>query len=459
MTSASVDLSPSVVQNQKPTRYRWVVMTVIFVAYVVCMADRSNIGALLPFIQDEFTISNFQVGAISSFFFLGYAISQIPAGLIMGRAGTRRMVTIAILAFSAITLAMGFTTTAIGLLLLRLALGLSEGPTPVGMTSTVNAWFPPREKGTATGIYIVSTQFAPIIVPPIVAALAVAAGWRHVFIWFAIPGFLVAILWWFVVRSHPKDSRRVNAAELAHIQDESARVARDDRPMPRIDRFIRYRHVPVLDTNTKVLRSWNVWGDTLAYFFMNNVLYGMLTWIPSYLVAERGYTFIKMGFVASAPAIGGLIGALAGGLVSDRVFRGRRKPTMFLTAGCTAVMMVVVLTVPQNTPLVVGSLVLTGFCLNLGWPMFTAYAMGLGTAKTYPFTISIINSGGNLGGFFAPMIVGALLDASGGSYSVAFSYFVVVLVAAFFLLATLVEPKPHSAAAAPAGPAATQAEA
>lgn len=452
-SSPSMAVSPALNVDQKPTRYRWVVLGMVFVAYVVCMADRSNIGAVLPFIQDEFTISNFQVGAILSFFFLGYAISQIPAGLLMGKVGTRRIVTIAIFAFSAVTFAMGFTTTAIGLLLLRLLLGLSEGPTPVGMTSTVNAWFPPREKGTATGIYIASTQFAPIIVPPIAAALAIAAGWRSVFIWFAIPGFFVAIAWWFIVRSRPSESNRVNAAERALIEDEGGQTVRDERSMGWLDKVIRYREIPVLDSNSKVLRSWNVWGNTLAYFFMNNVLYGMLTWIPSYLVAERGYDFMKMGFVASAPAIGGLIGALAGGVVSDRVFRGRRKPTMFITAGCTAIMMVIVLTVPQNTALVVASLVLTGFFLNLGWPMFTAYPMGLGTTKTYPFIISIVNSGGNLGGFFAPMIVGMLLDNSGGNYTIAFSYFVVVLVIAFVLLFSLIEPKRHRQVTAAPQPA------
>lgn len=449
MTSLSTSLTPGLTQ-QKPTRYRWVVLSLVFLAYVVCMADRSNIGAVLPFIKDEFTISNFQVGAISSFFFLGYALSQIPAGLLMGRIGTRRVVTVAIIAFSLVTFAMGFTTTAIGLLLLRFALGVAEGPSPVGMTSTINAWFPAREKGTATGVYIASTQFAPIIVPPLAAAIALAAGWRSVFIWFAIPGLVVAVIWWLLVRSHPADSPRVNPAELAHIQQSTAERAREQRSLGWVDRVIRYRDVPVLDTNRKVLRSWNVWGNTLAYFFMNNVLYGMLTWIPSYLVAERGYSFISMGFVASAPAIGGLVGALCGGVVSDRVFHGRRKPTMFLTAGCTAIMMVVVLTVAQNTALVVGSLVLTGFFLNVGWPMFTAYAMGLGTTKTYPFTISIINSGGNLGGFFAPMIVGGLLDAT-GSYTVAFSYFVVVLVVAFLLLLSLIEPKPRPVVAPAAG--------
>ncbi|MDK9661974.1 MFS transporter [Propionibacterium freudenreichii] len=430
----------------RPTHFRWVVLATIFVTYVVCMADRSNVGAILPMIKGEFSISNFQSGAISSFFFLGYAISQIPAGLLMTKKGTRGIVSLAVLVFSIITFLMGFTTSAIALLVLRLLLGIMEGPTPVGMTSTINAWFPAKEKGTATGIYIASTQFAPIIVPPIAVALAAAAGWRSVFHWFAVPGVIMAVVFFFVVRSHPRQSKRVNAAELNHItsSDDGKRDHGGFGTMPLIDKIVRVRDADPLDTNAKVLRSWNIWGNTLAYFFMNNVLYGMLTWIPSYLVAARGYSFIKMGFVASAPSIGGLVGALIGGVVSDRVFHGRRKPTMLITALMTAVMLVVVLVVSQNTVLVMGSLILTGFFLNIGWPSFTSYAMNLATDKTYPFAISIINSGGNLGGFFAPMIVGGLLDAFGGNYTVAFSYFVVVLLLGLGLILTLIEARPRT---------------
>lgn len=431
----------------KPTGYRWVVMATIFVGYVICMADRSNIGAVLPFVKKEFEINNFTSGAISSFFFLGYAISQIPAGLLIGKKGTRMIVSMAILAFSIVTFLMGFTTTAIMLLVLRLLLGLAEGPTPVGMTSTVNAWFPPREKGTATGLYIASTQFAPIIVPSIVFAIVAATGWRSVFIWFSIPGVIMAIVWYLVVRNRPEESTRVNQAEVAHIYDKTVDATRTEfTSMGWLDKLIRLRDVEKLETNGAVMKSWNVWGDTLAYFFMNNVNYGLLTWVPLYLVQARHFDFTSTGFIAAAPAVGGLVGALVGGYVSDKVFQGRRKPTMLLTAFFAAVMLVAVINAPQNTTLIVVSLMLTGFFLNIGWPMFTAYPMGITNTTTYPFAISLINSGGNLGGFFAPMIVGALLDATAGNYSVAFSYFVVVLVLALFVIFTLVEAKPKAEA-------------
>ncbi len=444
-TGATIPVSANL-PTDKPTRYRWVVMATIFVAYVVCMADRANIGAVLPFVKEEFHIDNFTIGAISSFFFLGYAVSQIPAGLLIGKKGTRTIVSLAILAFSIVTFIMGFTATAVMLLALRLLLGLAEGPVPVGMTSTVNAWFPPREKGTATGLYIASTQLAPIIVPAIVIAIAMAQGWRAVFFWFAVPGVIMAGVWWVLVRNRPEQSSRVNAAEVAHIYDKSTDGKKAEfRSMGALDKIIRLKDVEPLDTNGKVLKSWNVWGDTLAYFFMNNVNYGLLTWVPLYLVQARGFDLTGVGFIAAAPATGGLIGALLGGVVSDRLFNGRRKPTMLITAFMAAVMIMVVVNAPNNIPAVVASLMATGFFLNIGWPMFTAYPMGLTNNKTYPFAISIINSGGNLGGFFAPIIVGLLLDATGGNYSVAFSYFAVVLVLAFVVIFTLVEAKPRAA--------------
>lgn len=427
----------------KKTHFRWAIMAVIFIGYVVCMADRSNIGTVLPFVKKEFAINNFELGAISSFFFLGYAISQIPAGLIISKKGTRTIVSIAILAFSVITFLMGHVMSAVMLLALRLLLGLAEGPTPVGMTTTINSWFPRKEKATATGLYIASTQFAPIIAPIAAAMLAVNFGWRSVFLWFALPGVVMAIVWFIVVKSTPEQSSHVSGAELAEIRNDESKSekAAETRSLGLLDKIIRYKPVAVLDTNQKVLKSWGIWGDMLAYFFMNNVLYGMLTWIPSYLTVARHYSIIKMGFVAAAPSVGGLIGAVIGGWVSDKIFLGRRKPTMLLTALATAIMMVVLINTPDNTAAVTVSLLFAGFFLNIGWPCFTAYPMGITSRDTYSFAISIVNSGGNLGGFFAPIIIGALLDAFNNNYNIAFMYFVVVLIIGFVLIMSLKEPK------------------
>src|SRR3954447_16676205 len=209
---------------KKKTGYRWIVLSLIFLVYIVCYADRTNIGVVLPFIKEDFALSNFQAGAISSFFFLGYACSQIPAGFLLGKKGTRGIVSLAVIAFSVITFFLGTVSGAALLILLRLILGLAEGPVPVSMSTTINHWFPAKEKATATGIYIASTQLAPIFVPIIAAAIAMSFGWRYVFYWFAIPGIVIAVIWYLVVRTKPEDSSKVSKAELEYIRQEEVTV-------------------------------------------------------------------------------------------------------------------------------------------------------------------------------------------------------------------------------------------
>jgi sugar phosphate permease len=429
---------------QLKTHFRWVIMGIIFVTYAINYMDRTNIGVVLPFISQEFGLSNFEAGALASTFFLGYAASQIPAGFFFSKFGTRGLVSLSILGFSLFTYLIGTASSPFMIKLYRFLLGVSEGPTPVGCVSTINNWFPAKEKGTATGLYIASTMFAPILVPPLVVWIALEHGWRSVFFWFAIPGLIMAIVWYLFVKSSPEKSEHVSPSELAYIQGADLTTAEKvqttvKKSLGWIDSFIRAKKVAILDSNAQVFRSRNIWGICIAYFLMVSVLYGLLTWIPSYLVKEKGFSFMKMGLVAAAPWIGGFVGSITGGWLSDNVFLKRRKPTMIITTLSTAIMMVVLINIPNDANLVALALFMTGFLINVGWPAFTAYPMGLASNSTYPVAISLVNTGGNLGGFFSPMIAGLLLDKF-TSFTNVFVYFGVAAALAFVILLTIDEP-------------------
>jgi len=432
--------------DTRKTKYRFVVLTMIFLVYAINYADRTNIGAVLPFIINEFHINNFEAGTIASMFFLGYAVSQIPAGFFIAKRGTRGVVSLSIFGFSAFTWLMGTVSSVFGLKLVRLGLGLSEGPSPVGLASTINCWFPPKEKATATGVYIAATMFAPIIVPPLAVWISVTWGWRWVFYSFAIPGIVAAIAWYFLVKTKPSESRFVSESELAEInasQGENNQVRENiviaDK-FTRLDKFIRVRKLTPVDTAKGLFTSKNILGDCLAYFMMVSVLYGLLTWIPLYLVKEKGFDFMSMGLVASMPCIGGFVGAIGGGYISDKLLGRRRKPTMIFTATSTVIMMFIMLNIPASTVAVCVGLFFVGLCLNIGWPAFTAYGMAVSDAKTYPIASSIINSGGNLGGFVSPMVAGILLDKTGSFHSV-FTYFGICAAIGLVVILFLDEPQ------------------
>lgn len=151
----------------KKTSYRWCVLLLIFLLYTVATADRSNVGLAMPFIRQEFQMTNTEAGALMSLFFAGYVLSMIPGGFIMRKLKPRRTLPLFMLLTSACTAFLGFTNSVFGMQATRLGTGLSEGPVAVGMPTTINNWFPAKEKGFATGIFLGASKFGPLIVPPL----------------------------------------------------------------------------------------------------------------------------------------------------------------------------------------------------------------------------------------------------------------------------------------------------
>lgn len=429
----------------KRTKYRWFVLAIIFVSYVCQFADRANIAVIIPGLRKEFTMTNLEAGLLMSFFFLGYVLTQIPSSLLYRKYGTRWMVPLSILGFSGFTYLIGTVNSIAAIKWLRLGLGMAEGPSPIGVTTTINNWFPPKEKATAIGFgYVGPTMLAPVIVPPLCVWIMVNFGWRHVFYWFAIPGFIVALSWYLLVKNKPEESPFCSAAEVAHIRDTeelpAAAAITEKRSPGRFDAFLRVKPMKLLDTSRSVFVSKNIWGVAFGYMLLIIANNGMLTWIPSYLVSEKHYSFIRMGFMSALPWVGGFLGATVGGWLSDKVFAKRRKPTMLITTLSTAILMIVLVNAPEDTFLVGLILFTIGFFLHLGYPGFTAYTMGIADQKTYPTAIALVNSVGNLGGFFSPIIAGIILDTF-KVYSAAFAFFGLAALLAFGCIFALNEPE------------------
>lgn len=438
----------NIMQNslQKKTRFRWVVMAIIFITYMIAGADRANISVVIPYFQKEFELSNTDIGAMASLFYLGYALIQIPSGFIYSKFGTRKIFTFSMIVTSVATFFMGTATSALQLKIGRLLLGVAEGPLPVGIITTINRWFPGKEKGTATGIYMSAIKFAPAIVPPLCAFIILHFGWREVFYVFAIPGILFSLVWFWLVRDTPEESPHCSKEEIDYIRSEElstpdvkSKGTKKKYSMKWLDKIIRTKKVDSLDTTKKVFLSWNIWGCTLGYFFMVGIVYAIMTWIPTYLVDVKKYSIMEMGFVASAPWIGAMLGNLIGGWLSDNFFNKRRKPLMIVTAASTIFSMYALLYAP-NDPIFLGILLLvTGILLNLGYSTFLAYPMGIASKEKLPLAASIVNTGGSLGGAFAPFVVGLILDTF--NWDTVFMFLSACSLMTFILLFTIIEPR------------------
>jgi MFS transporter, ACS family, glucarate transporter len=441
-------------EASRPTRYRWIVLTLIFIAYMIAGADRANIGVVVPFIRKEFALSNTDVGAMASLFYLGYAAFQVPAGLIYEKFGVRVFFTLSFLATAVATLIMGLVTSTVQLKAARAFLGLAEAPINVGVLTIINRWFPPHEKGTAVGVFMASIKFSPAVVPPLCAAIIYYFGWREVFYAFALPGLLIGVAWFFLVQDDPRASRFCNAEEVDYIERSEpkldlARGARVDREAwPVLDRLIRAKSITLLADNRALLRSWDLWGCALGYGFLVGIAYAIMTWVPTYLINVKHFQVFQMGFVASTPWIGAIIGNVVGGYLSDKVFDKRRKPVMIVTAASTIVTMYALIYSPGEPIILASVFTLTGILLNIGYSTFLVYPMGLASKDKVPFAASIVNTVGSLGGAFAPFMVGLILDWS--SWNIVFLFLAACSLATLVIVLTIIEPITVSPARQPA---------
>jgi sugar phosphate permease len=434
--------------GEKKTGFRWFVLTMIFLVYMVAGADRSNIGMVVPFIKKSFKLTNTDIGAMSSFFYLTYAIVQIPAGHLFSKRGIKKIYPISIVLTSVSTLIMGLANTGFTLKIARALLGFTEGPLNIGSLTAINRWFPAKEKGIATGVFMSSIKFAPAIVPPLCAWIIVAFGWRTVFHVFAIPGFFLAVLWLIFVKDNPEDSKFCNQAEVDYIKSNTlgdnkkikseSNASAGESYNGVLDKLIRTKVVKPLATNSQILRSGNIWACAFGYFSLVGITYAIMTWIPTYLVSAKHFSVIKMGFVASAPWIGAVLGNVFGGIISDKVFKSRRKPNMIITAASTVVFMYSLLYAPNNSVVLGILLLMAGVFLNLGYSMFLAYPMGITTKEKTPFAVSIVNTAGSLGGALAPLLVGIILDVF--SWNMVFIFLSGISLLTLVLLLVMIEP-------------------
>lgn len=429
--------------RNKPTHHRWWVAALFFLIYTVAAADRANLGVALPFIRKEFTMTNAQAGALVSLFLIAYAFIQLPSAWLIARFGVRKVFTTSMVLTSIATAMTGLVGSILQLKLCRVLLGIAEGPLPIGVTSTINNWFPSREKGIASGIFLSSIKLGPVITPILGSMIITHWGWKEIFLFFALPGLLLPVLWFCFVKDKPAESGFVNQQELDLINEKqrgnAAAVNNETyKRIPYLDTFIRVRNIKEITTEKAIYSSWNVLGCSFGYCCQLGISSLLLAWIPTYLLTEKNLSVMGMGFVAAAPWVGAVLGNLLGGVLSDKVLGKRRKPGMLISALSTSLMMLCLVAVPASPVICAVLLFMTGLLLSIGFSAYMVYPMSFIAKDKFPVANALVNMGGQLGGAATPFIGGLILDFYG--WNSVFLFMSAISIFTFLVVLTIDEP-------------------
>jgi sugar phosphate permease len=332
------------------------------------------------------------------------------------------------------------------LFMARLLFGLGEaGGFPVA-TRAMATWFRPEDRGRLQGITHAASRFGAAVSPPVAVFLMVEYGWRAVFYVLGVVGLLWAVVFCLYYRDHPKDHRGVNEAELNLITLNGLKVAtaRKERKKIPWGAILKSRHVLAL---------------VFADFCYGYTLWVYLTWLPTYLVQNRHFSILKMGFYASLPLFAGMAGDLVGGWLSDFLYERTRNLKLARCYVMSAAFLgAIIFTLwgayTLNAYTAVCLLSAAMFFLECSNSNLWTTAMDLG-GDNFAGTVSgFMNTGQGVAGMISPIAFGAIIDAT-GSWTIPFFVSTLVLLVGAIAILTInpakgvdVQPEPQKTCAA-----------
>jgi ACS family hexuronate transporter-like MFS transporter len=382
------------------TRFRWFVLTLIFLITTNNYLDRTVFSVLIPIIRDDLHIQTEQYGYIVGAFQFAYAAGFLVAGGLIDRFGTRIGYAVSVLWWSVAACLHALSRSALQLGLWRGLLGFGEAGNFPSAIKAVAEWFPKKDRAFATGIFNAGTNVATMVGPPLFVWMAMRFGWRECFLITGSTGFLLSVVWWAVYRL-PDVHRSVNRKELAYIRSDAAEQSK----APKIGW-------------AAMLRYKESWGFALGKFLTDPVWWFYLTWLPPYLYDVRKFNMLEVGWALPVVYLMADVGSVGGGWLSGFLIRRgwphyrARKTVMGLSAG---LMPVAAMSALVSSPVVAIALVSLANASHQGWSanLFTT------TSDVFPTqaVASVVSFGGCMGALgsviFASLIPGYVVSHLG----------------------------------------------
>ncbi|MDR0788791.1 MAG: MFS transporter [Bifidobacteriaceae bacterium] len=400
----------------------------IFVLLFLCnMLQFMNLTALAVAktdIQSTLNISDALMGIILSAATWGLAPFNIIGGIAADKFGPKKVLLIACVCWSLATGAICLASTFIGLLIVQICFGISQGPLGVGTNKTIDLWFAPRKKSTIMGFICAGTPLGAALIFPVVSYFSNNSKWEYAFLFIMILGLVWAVIWSIIV---PKKSPKPDDIKyLFDYQAASNKIYQKTKNPPTI-----YKYVDIkIKQNVRLkyyLTQKTIIFSSIAFFSYNYILFFFLTWYPSYMQSpvEKGGLGISPHIammVQFIPWILGFIALALGGKIADHFTIRLQDKSDRLKAKkniigfgliISGVSVIIASKADSNNiqlaiimiSIVVASLYLTG---GLFWGIINDVV----NSNSSGVVGGIMHATGNTAGIFAPIITGFIVQAT-----------------------------------------------
>ncbi|WPX64518.1 MULTISPECIES: MFS transporter [unclassified Pseudomonas] len=385
-------------------------LSALFLAWAVGYADRIVMSTAIIPIGKEFALDAQQAGMVLSTFYVSYAIMQLLGGLMSDRYGSRVVVVVCVVAWSIFTALTSVAWSFTSLLVIRFLFGVGEGCFSPASSVTVAEVFPKQERARAKAFLISTVFLGNAVGSGLVALTVVYLGWRGAFHILAVVGLLVSAVLWYALRSGIAQQR----------------VRTEPRESNQLGALIR---------DPAALKLTAIW-------FCSSILYiGMISWMPSYLMKHYQVDLLHIGLASAIPYLIAFLGTNGVGWLLDKVGQDREKHfLMGGSLGCAAFLSLMITTTSITLLVVYWTLCLLSF--NFIYATVFSVPLKRFRSNLIGSATGLMNFGGQIAGAVAPVVMGSLIVAFGGSYLSAFWFLVGAALAAFLLSLTWQNPVP-----------------
>jgi MFS transporter, ACS family, tartrate transporter len=376
----------------------------LFVCYIVAYIDRINVGFakehLEPVLRVDPKIFGEVFGTGAGLFFIGYFLFEVPSNLALQKFGARVWIARIMIVWGIVSLGFMFLNGKTTFYVMRFLLGAAEAGFFPGIILYLTFWYPVKERAKTVALFALGGIAAGIVGSPLSGALLQMdgilgiEGWRWMFFLEAIPAIILGVVVFVWLPNGPSEVKWLESREKEWLQKTLAAEAVE---VP----GVKYRLVDAFS-------DFRVWLLCLLYFLVNVAGYGYEFWAPSLLkTLFPKADSLELGLWNTPAYVVAGVAMLLVGRHSDR--SGERRFHVAVPAAIAAGGAVLAAFAGSPWLGMLGMVILlAGQKSTLGpfWALGTAALRGTAAAGG----IALINSVGNLGGYFGPKIVGIIKD-------------------------------------------------
>jgi len=382
----------------------WRLMPFLFLLYIVSYLDRINVSFAILQMRGPLLLSDRVYGRAAGMFFAGYFLFQVPSNVVLEKVGVRRWITGLMVVWGVVSCSMIFIRGPVSFYVLRFLLGAAEAGFFPGMILYMKNWFPASARARAVAWFMTANPLAGAVGSPISGALlgmhrGGLAGWQWLFILEGMPAIVLGAAVYWVLTDGPAEAKWLSEEQRGWLLGEMGRERRANAGGASSGIW-------------DVLKNGRIWLLSLVYFGIPACMYGVTLWLPSAIRSVSELGFFSTGMVAAVPYFLTAVTMVLVARHSDRSGERLWHTALPGLAGAAALGVAAygwtpVLVIAGMSLGMVGAQSMTGPF----WALSTS-RLSAGSAAA---SIAVINSVGNLGGYFGPYIIG-WARSDGGSF-------------------------------------------